>query len=70
MALINCKECGKEISDTVNKCPHCGYKNKKLTIDAQKPLFTKRIKIIITILIIILTILGGFITFYNINNTP
>lgn len=25
MALINCPECGKEISDTASKCPHCGY---------------------------------------------
>lgn len=23
MALINCKECGKEMSDTLKKCPHC-----------------------------------------------
>jgi len=25
MALINCPECGKEISDKVKACPHCGY---------------------------------------------
>ena len=25
MALINCPECGKEISDKVKSCPHCGY---------------------------------------------
>lgn len=24
MALINCKECGKEISDAATVCPHCG----------------------------------------------
>lgn len=24
MALINCKECKKEISSTVKQCPHCG----------------------------------------------
>ena len=24
MALINCKECGKEISTTAENCPHCG----------------------------------------------
>lgn len=24
MALIKCKECGKEISDTADKCIHCG----------------------------------------------
>ena len=27
MALIYCKECGKEISDTAASCPHCGYLN-------------------------------------------
>ena len=26
MALILCKECGKEISDTAKFCPHCGYR--------------------------------------------
>lgn len=25
MALITCPECGKEISDKVKACPHCGY---------------------------------------------
>lgn len=25
MALINCPECSKEISDKVTSCPHCGY---------------------------------------------
>ena len=25
MALISCPECGKEISDRVKVCPHCGY---------------------------------------------
>ncbi len=29
MALINCKECGKEISDMAKMCPHCGYPIKK-----------------------------------------
>lgn len=24
MALINCKECGKEISDKATNCPNCG----------------------------------------------
>lgn len=26
MALVNCSECGKEISDKARVCPHCGYK--------------------------------------------
>lgn len=25
MALINCPECNKQISDKANSCPHCGY---------------------------------------------
>lgn len=25
MALINCPECNREISDKVKSCPHCGY---------------------------------------------
>jgi len=25
MALINCPECQKEISDKTKNCPHCGY---------------------------------------------
>lgn len=25
MALINCPECGKQISDVAIACPHCGY---------------------------------------------
>ena len=25
MALINCPECGKEVSTTALSCPHCGY---------------------------------------------
>ena len=29
MALVNCPECGKEISNTVKKCPYCGFKIKK-----------------------------------------
>lgn len=29
MALINCIECGKEISDKAERCVHCGFKIKK-----------------------------------------
>lgn len=34
MALINCPECNKEISDKANSCPNCGYPiNSKQTIE-------------------------------------
>lgn len=29
MALISCKECGKDVSDTVKTCPNCGFRLKK-----------------------------------------
>ncbi len=29
MALINCPECGKEISNQAAACPHCGFASKK-----------------------------------------
>lgn len=29
MALIKCKECGKEISDTAETCPNCGCRTQK-----------------------------------------
>lgn len=25
MALIKCPQCNKDISDTIDKCIHCGY---------------------------------------------
>ena len=29
MALIQCKECGKMVSDTTDKCIHCGCEIEK-----------------------------------------
>lgn len=29
MAMINCPECGQEISDKADKCPNCGNPIKK-----------------------------------------
>jgi len=26
MALVNCPECKKEVSETANLCPNCGFK--------------------------------------------
>lgn len=36
MALINCPECHKEISDRVKSCPHCGYPLLEELKEAQK----------------------------------
>lgn len=58
MALINCPECNKEISDKTRKCPHCGYPIKKLNI----------VVISITILIFILIILSAIYISTNAKN--
>lgn len=51
MSLIKCPECGKEISDTVSKCPNCGY-----SFGHKLPF--KKILIATTIIIVFVTIIG------------
>lgn len=62
MALIQCKECGKEISDTVKKCPHCGFINKELKQDKVnngKDFIKQHIKIIsIIVIVLIVGVIG------------
>ena len=29
MALIKCPNCGQDISDKAEKCPHCGWEKKR-----------------------------------------
>lgn len=44
MALIQCPECNKSISDTAEKCPHCGYSlaERKEFVKVVKPLSNKQ----------------------------
>lgn len=66
MALINCKECGKEMSDTVKKCPHCGFVNKQLKQEKMdnKTNFIRQHKKIISIIVIVLLVATiGFIVY-------
>lgn len=39
MALINCPECKKEVSDQSNSCPNCGFPIKSKSV-ATSPVFT------------------------------
>lgn len=57
MALINCPECGKEVSDKVKKCVHCGYPLKKMNKNAKK-INCKRIFKIFSISLVFLAIFG------------
>ena len=56
MALIKCKECGKEISATALICPHCGFPNKKKS---------KRVIIVIVIVLVIFLLAALLILFGN-----
>lgn len=56
MALINCPECNKEISDQVTNCPNCGYPLKKKESKAGK-------RIIIAVSVIVVVILVSVLIF-------
>lgn len=58
MALVNCKECGKEISKSAQICPYCGYKPRRTS------LFTW----IVTIFIAVPFLIGIFINASYFNN--
>lgn len=62
MALINCPECGKDMSDSLKKCPHCGYKikNEKKLVDK------KKIKKLIIPIVILLAVLIGSVTWIQV----
>ncbi len=59
MALFNCPECGKEISDTVKKCPHCG-----VNLKPKKKLDPKKMKLVAIIGGASIVLIGAFIALY------
>lgn len=74
MALMNCPECNREISDTVEQCPHCGYQLKKgyaeedsKTTGRKFEVFRRNRKKIIIVIIALLFICAGSIIYcyYN-----
>ena len=36
MALVTCPECKKEVSDSADACPHCGFVNPGLKIECSQ----------------------------------
>ena len=57
MALIQCSECGKEISDQIAACPHCGYPVQKQT-DENKGKNKKKLLLPVIIAGIILVLIA------------
>lgn len=63
MALIQCPECGKQISETTPTCPHCGYRlNAPLKIKPTR-LGTIEKNITLGVLYIFSGIIGAYIFF-------
>lgn len=56
MAMITCRECGKQISDTADICPHCGAKVNQITVKSSAS--SKHLIIYATLII-----LGAFVFF-------
>ncbi len=57
MALINCPECGKQISDQAKTCPNCGFKIKRKMTKEEKKKVLKTCSIVFGVLVL-LTALG------------
>jgi len=67
MALINCPECSKEISNQSSICPNCGYPIKdKSNILAEQKSRTKPILIIGIILLLVVGITSGVLINNNV----
>lgn len=60
MALINCPECAKEMSDQAKNCPNCGYQPKSKPIKIPK----KALRVSIFVIIAVILSIGSFL-FYN-----
>ena len=56
MALIKCTECGRDISDTSDKCIHCGC-----PIEKKKIYNNKKFKVVLISAVILLVLIGGVI---------
>lgn len=60
MSLIKCPECGKEISSTVNNCPHCGYVIKHRNVEKHPIYYGLKTGIFILLVITFATIKYDF----------
>lgn len=63
MALITCPECKKEISDSVDSCPHCGY------VINEKKVKPKKKKGCFTWILVFIVLLLAFFYYYGKNSS-
>jgi hypothetical protein len=74
MSLIKCPGCKKEISNTVETCPNCGYEiksniNKNKIVTIQKTSKKIKLNMLISIILFFASSIVGFIRVAN-NNNP
>lgn len=62
MAMIKCKECGKEISNKANSCPHCGFVYKKTHSTIKTIVICLCTIIILALLILLISCLPEYIS--------
>lgn len=65
MALIICPECGKEVTDTVKTCIHCGYPIKKQKVEIP----VKKTSILTIVSLVVLVCIVIFILSNRLNDT-
>ena len=64
MALINCPECGKEISDQAKTCPNCGIRIKRKKTEEEKKKTLKKCGIILGIVVLLAgLVVGGYVSY-------
>lgn len=72
MALINCPECGKEISDLTPQCIHCGYKAELIvnnsSVKKAVPKVKLKKKFILPISIVLVSVSVLLIVLFNLNS--
>jgi len=59
MAIIKCKECGKDVSDRATVCPHCGYVFASEEEKAKKAAMGTAARICLACVILIVAIIGA-----------
>ena len=66
MALIQCPECGNNVSNTANKCPNCGYSVKKhLRQENPKRKIVKKKIIALVVLMLVVISVFSLYSWYN-----
>ena len=62
MALINCPECGRQVSDSAPQCPGCGYKisqdSHSLNINKVVEYITKNPKVLFVCIVVLISLVA------------